>query len=373
MRHGIGLRILVTVAACVFGGAAACGSDGGSDDEGQPCTFDTDCPSRHCDDGRCRPPSPFNDAGPSSGDACVDVELKLTHITPTVVLLVDQSGSMSDPFVGTDSRWVVLRKTLMDPTGIVMTLQGSIAFGLSLYTWRRADGIATCPEVTSVAPGLNNYASIDAVYEAANPIEGTPTGNAIRKVVGLDGTGNVIPGGLAADTSPGPKIVILATDGNPDSCESFGGNDAASQTRAVQATQAAYTAGVKTFVVAVGDQISEVNQQEIANAGAGQPVSTGTAPYYRTTNQAQLAQALTTIVLAFRSCKFTLHGAINPGSESSGTVTLNGKPLVYQGPDGWRLNGPGELEVLGAACEIVKSSTKADLVVTFPCGTAVPR
>jgi hypothetical protein len=45
--------------------------------------------------------------------------------------------------------------------------------------------------------------------------------------------------------------------------------------------------------------------------------------------------------------------------------------LTYMGKDGWRLNSPSVLELLGSACETIKSGDH-DLKILFPCGVIVP-
>ena len=59
-----------------------------------------------------------------------------------------------------------------------------------------------------VSIALDNHAAIDAVYGNNNPQDETPTGESIDAVAGQ----------LAAFEENGPKIIILATDGEPDTC-----------------------------------------------------------------------------------------------------------------------------------------------------------
>ena len=52
---------------------------------------------------------------------CAEVQVQVDPIIPTLVLLVDQSGSMDSDFSG-QPRWDALYETLMDPaTGVVTT------------------------------------------------------------------------------------------------------------------------------------------------------------------------------------------------------------------------------------------------------------
>jgi hypothetical protein len=67
-----------------------------------------------------------------------------------------------------------------------------------------------------------------------------------------------------------------------------------------------------------------------------------------------------------RTCTFTLHGKVTAGKESLGTVKLDGVTLTYLAPDGWRLSDSETLEILGASCNKIETTSKL-LQVSFPC------
>lgn len=419
MLTQIGRRASVALALLSLGFALHCGTNGGSafDDDavcngslagkcGGACALDDDCPSgtfcgtagtctaqcangSTCADGqrcsahgRCGGLDTFGadfDAGSdpgSTGDggACADLQLTLGKTEPTVVLLVDQSNSMVASFSG-GTRWTVIKSVLLDdPAGLIKPLEGDVRFGLTMFANDTSD--SKCPDLTSVDHALDNYAAIKGVFGPAGTKPNTPTGESIRAVAGLDASGNAIPGGFAAEDAPGPKIIVLATDGDPDSCADPTANDdptttarrRAAQDIAVVATQQAFAAGIRTYVIAVGDEIQASNQQEIANAGLGfAPNGGALAPFYRPTDSATLATQLRQIVDGVRSCTFSLNGSVQAGKEASGTVSLNGTPLTYGDANGWQLNSPTELELRGTACDTIKSSSSAQLSASFPC------
>jgi hypothetical protein len=104
-------------------------------------------------------------------------------VIPTVILIIDQSSSMEESF-GSDTRWNTLRDFLLEsPDGLIADLQSQVRFGLAMYSAESGganpEPIGECPMVTSVAPALDNFDAIEAVYAGAEPIEDTPTGDAI--------------------------------------------------------------------------------------------------------------------------------------------------------------------------------------------------
>jgi len=359
-----------------------CGADG-------KCTADCAIGVAACADGtacsdrgRCGggsppfvPPTDSSFDSGDFGDACADIDLTLGKTTPTVVLLVDQSGSMTTDFPagsGT-SRWDVLRGALIDPDGgIVKTLDKDVTFGLTLYTWPK--NVGACPALTKVAVAMPNYSNIYSVYADAAPVDNTPTAESIYGVVGMSDAGVLNDAGFAAYDAGGPKIIILATDGDPDTCDCPNCNGKQGpRDGVVLATQRTFGAGIKTYVIAIGAEIDQDHQQKVANAGLGfDPDAGDAAPLFRTSNRQELVSALDKIILGSRSCKFTLNGAVQPGTESQGTVTLNMTKLGYNDPNGWKLNSPTELEVVGTACDTVKNTVDAKLTVRFPCGTVLP-
>jgi hypothetical protein len=377
---------------------------------GAPCADDTQCaaglycaddkkcfaecaPNTTCADGkacspngRCGGGGPIfggdsgsttdDDAGPG-GDACADIDITLEKVIPTVLLLIDQSGSMTDnqfpPGSGV-TRWQVLRSALIDPDGgIVKQLENDVSFGVSLYSWNSG----ACPQLTNVSWKTGNYTDIFNVYADAGTVNNTPTAESIMGVVGFDDAGVLRDGGFAAATTPGPKIILLATDGDPDSCAAPNSNGTQPPRRfTVWATQRTFDAGIPTYVVSVGTDIDQAHQQEVANAGLGfNPDAGDASAIYRPTDRAQLVAALNKIILGVRSCKFTLNGAVVPGTEGQGVVKLNGAPLGLNDPNGWKLNSSTELEVVGNACTTVQTSPNAQISVRFPCGTvtSVPK
>ncbi|HKO47675.1 MAG TPA: vWA domain-containing protein [Polyangiaceae bacterium] len=304
-------------------------------------------------------------------DGCIKDAVKVSSPTPTVIMLIDQSGSMNEGF-GNGNRWNVLRDALIDKsTGIISTLESKVRFGLALYTSQNGFGSGmpanVCPMINAVPPALNNYADITAKYLPNDWKGDTPTGESIDAAVKI----------LDAVTEPGPKVIVLATDGEPDSCaDPNPGSDQgieAARTLSVTAVQNAFKKQIATHVISVGDDVGQEHLRAVANAGQGLAVDIDQADrFYLANDQADLATAFDTIVSGVRSCVFTLNGAVADGRADTGAVLLDGKFLIYMDKDGWRLNSPSVLELQGAACAALKKSGDHDLKIDFPCGDFIP-
>lgn len=156
-----------------------------------------------------------------------------------MIPIADQSGSMIADFGGGD-RWNVLRDSFLDETGLIRTLEDRVEFGLALYSALSDDegrplDPDMCPPITWLPPAPSNYDAIASVYSAADPLDDTPTGDAIWDV--LDRYRSV------PDPDPDPTIFIVATDGEPDRCEELDPSNG--QAESIAAVEDAYDAGIR--------------------------------------------------------------------------------------------------------------------------------
>ncbi len=298
--------------------------------------------------------------GNAEGDSgCADVQVTVEPEIPTIVVLVDQSGSMTSDFGGGMDRWESLYSSLMDPaTGVVMPLQSEIRFGLTLYTSEDGFDGPRCPMLESVPPALDNYAAMDAVYGPALPNDETPTGESVAGVAAT----------LDVFAEPGPKAIVLATDGLPDTCAEP--NPQNGQPMAVAAVQDAFNLGIKTFALSVGDEVGEAQLQEVANAGIGlPPAGPMNAPFWIALDAADLADAFDEIVGGFISCTLELDGMVTSDDFCEGTVLLDGMPLEC--PVDWTLIDATTIELIGSACDTLQDGGGHTVSASFPCGAVV--
>ncbi len=167
------------------------------------------------------------DNGGSGGriDECARTEVNITRNPINVIMVVDRSTTMiMSRFGNYNTRWEALRAALMgDPDGLVRQYESIVRFGYEGFTGFPGDltGL-TCPDIDSVPYEMMNYDTILPVYDASRPadlmmgaIGQTPTGESLKIIIdNLENQFNTTPDVLGG----GPFILILATDGEPDTC-----------------------------------------------------------------------------------------------------------------------------------------------------------
>jgi hypothetical protein len=295
-------------------------------------------------------------------DSCAQGMQSTSPITPTVWLVVDGSSSMNQNFEAS-SRWLTLRSTLMDPGGVVDSLQAKVAFGLVIYA---GGGGAECVQLITVDPALNNLAALSAQYPMDPVAMGTPTDKALEHVVN---NLPVLNTGML-DTTAGPIYVVLATDGSPnDMCGGggiFGGGAVDVEQRVIDVTTQGTENGMQMFVVSLAgdDQRLQSHLELVAAATASK-----TPPYVPSTRGDLIAAF--EAVLGNASCLVSLDGVVETGKECSGTVRVNGVALDCNQADGWSLFDPSTVQLTGTACSMFLQQT-SQVIADFPCEVFSP-
>ena len=335
---------------CPFG--THCGTDGvcaaecvvGTDD----CGDGFDCGA----DGRCF------EIG--EGPDCPDVEVNLQPETPTVIVLVDQSGSMTANFGDGLDRYEAVRAALTDSTtGVVTTMGDRVTFGASLYMSQGGDAGGTCPMLTTVDPGVATLADIDQLFEDNDPTRDTPTAESIAATAAS-------LAGVA-----GPKVIVLATDGDPDTCAD---PDSNGQDRVQGAVRAGRWSTRSQATSRPSCSASATRSPSRTSSGwptrASARISTP-APRRSTspTTRPSSPRRSTRIIRGVRSCEITLDQPVDMGRAEEGTVTLNGNDLDF-GSD-WELTGDTTINLLGSACDEFLNTDAVQLSASFPCGIVV--
>jgi Mg-chelatase subunit ChlD len=317
----------------------------------------------------------------ANANRCVEGRANTSRVTPRVIFVADGSCSMSTnyPANGAQSaseckenpngRWAALRKALLDPqNGVVPKLQSIVKFGIAVFGTQ-----PTCPiPGEPVRPALNNLTMIDAKMPPVQPGMYTPTGPA------LDWVYDNLIDPAQADADNGPQIVILATDGEPNSCggQGTGGRNGMQQVTtnyqpSIDAVKKGTGKGVTTYVISLADSAGAFHDhlQELANLG--NPSANGAAKLYAPASPEQLEADLQQLVGGAVGCDIALNGMIAAGTECSGTVTLSGAAIGCNQPDGWKLVDGRHIRLQGAACKMLMEKNAA-VEARFPCSSFSP-
>ncbi|HKU39949.1 MAG TPA: vWA domain-containing protein [Polyangiales bacterium] len=308
-------------------------------------------------------------------DDCNRVEISFAPKVPSVFILVDRSSSMFERGL-----WNPLKEGVL---AVIDKLDAEIRFGFSTYTGQ----VGQCPQLTTAVPlAKQNFDAIKRAYDAVTmpQFKGeTPTSLAITEVAGI----------LAKEPSDTPKYILLVTDGEPDFCDDP--NVTCSRDAVVAAVQAAYAKGIGTFIVSVGGSVDPMHLRDVANAGTGQPVTdrqmavhyqcpnstatysaeSGSAPFFEpdVADRNALVMTLADTIAGVRSCVFDLQGkiAIDLKLQDQGDVQVDTLRVPYGPPDGYRMNSPTQLELLGGACQKLKQPETKTVSIDFPCEAVV--
>lgn len=327
---------------------------------------------------------------------CSQLQIGFEAQTPTALIIVDRSSSQWDQYP--NHTWEPMKVGILD---VVRDVQKDIRIGVVTYTGQNG---GACPDLyppmNQVTFDKNNLPSIEAALSSIDrPVyKGeTPTAATIQQALPV----------LLADPSPGEKVMLLVTDGDPDFC-----NDPdriCAMDAVIGAVQAAYAQGVATTVFGLRRaELSEQHLRDVANAGSGQPVAlppgvatvqdlqnrcrtnpvgslTGTyapeggnATFFQAngTDEVALGAALDAVIYGIRSCVFDLDGAveINPDRVGLARITIDGgAPLVFGDANGWQLRTETQVELLGSACGQLKDPRTGGIKFDFPCDLFIPR
>jgi von Willebrand factor type A domain len=388
------LSLGATASGAVLGCSAG-GSSGGASEQGNG--------SGPFGNGSSGPPgaSPSGNGFTFGDDAaervgCSQLAIGFEAQTPTALIVVDRSSSQWDN--KPNHTWEPMKAGILE---VVREVQKDIRVGMVTYTGQNG---GACPDLypamDAVTFDKNNYPRIETdINTVGQPTyKGeTPTAATLQQALPV----------LLADPSPGDKVMLLVTDGDPDFC-----NDpdrVCSMDAVIGAVQEAYRQGIATTVFGLKRaELSEQHLRDVANAGSGQPVALpqginseldlrnrcrsnpagslpgtyapvgGNAQYFQATgtDTVALGDALNAVIYGIRSCVFDLAGAadINPELAAAARITIdNGAPLVFGDPNGWQLRTPTQVELLGNACLQVKNPITGSIAFDFPCDSLIPR
>lgn len=292
------------------------------------------------------------------GELCIDQDFRFRSGETTVMLVVDQSGSMNDFFVD-KSRWETLGDVLFDEgSGLLPTLQESIRFGMMLYTGDMGFASGTCPILQTAEIGFGNVETLRELYENNPPpdLGDTPTGEALAAATAA----------LLQDDVGGEKKIVLITDGEPDTCERP--NPQFGHAPAIAAAREAFVAGFEVFTIGLSDDIGNVHLQQMSNVGRGRAFDlvwgvdeNAAQPFRAGDNADELAEQLSGAIGHPRTCEFDLSKEVLPAELST---ALDNEELEA-GVD-WVIDGQ-VLRLVGEACAAVRDSAEGLRVAEIDC------
>ena len=350
---------------------------------------------------------------PTPGDEiCASAVVQTNKNMPTVVFVVDGSGSMCAPFGETTTRWQALRSALLDPMkGLIYRLQNAVRFGITLYDGTidpmlsdatsliqnppcaliyatlGGKNMGMCPQLLeAMPPKLDNASAIDMVFPQVELGGSTPTDRVAAHVIDA-----LIASQVPArpdEPAPSKTYVILATDGAPnDICVNGKGGDGSQQRQGViSAVDRGAAAGITTWVIslAAGDVALQAHLDEVAKHG--DPSNPG-AKTFSPTNPDELIMTLAVLLGGAVGCHVALNGSVTVGQECLGTVEQNGAalpccqsmngavscgPSSTSSPNGWRLSDAHSIELLGDSCAQFLLGAGSVLSARFPCRVFTP-
>jgi hypothetical protein len=308
---------------------------------------------------------------------CGQVNSPLKVVPPDVLLIQDQSGSMDHNDndqscrrgCGATSKWSEMTVAV---TQVVTTTQATVNWGLKFFAdGSDAEACAVLPGVTvPVAP--NNATAITAAIARTGPSTNTPTRAAIQA-----GTAYLM---ALKDTNP--KYILLATDGEPNCAAGCVGSDCSTtpnpteEMNSEMAVAAAAAAGIKVFVVGIGNVASAVAVLNQMAINGGEAQTGGATSYYAATDQAALQTALSQIVGKVASCTLPLPGKpqdpTNVVVEDEGTKTQIPRDATHA--EGWDYTDASDtaIQLYGTACANVTNGTFSNVQILEGCpGTPI--
>ncbi|HXK19980.1 MAG TPA: vWA domain-containing protein [Polyangiaceae bacterium] len=354
------------------------------------------------------------DTGGGPGTGCQTGGAVFVPKVPTVMLMVDRSGTM---FKDGGNPWGILRDGVLE---VVKQMDNDVRFGLLAVTGEQQAGM--CPLLDEVAPAAHNYDALAAKYMSLKaPAKGESPG-----MRGLERAAEI----LGADTAvEGDKYVLFVTDGEQDYCDD--GDFACPTDSVVYHLQALATQGFKTFIFGLPMTSEDAQQQAryplilqaFADAGMGLPVAPVVPPggqgpvqiFYNCqgvpnwqaeaaaaktpamqplgayaaasggakvftpdpTNKDALRDEIAKVLSGVKSCTFDIGGDIKVIQTllDQAHVYVEGVevPLDPAGTNGWHMPTPSQIELVGDACTNWRMPQNNKIDWDFPCKILVPK
>lgn len=297
---------------------------------------------------------------PKGGAACDEQAPTIDFVEPTMVMVLDHSGSMggsfSDPVLGSITRWNALHNAV---TFILESYAPVVEFGVKVFPSDNSCGVSAGLDVD---PTLDNDAAILSSIPVASS---TGTGSTPAYEAFVQGALSLV---LEADPDR-PRAALLLLDGDAGCAGS-----PASLTFEIETLFQDH--GIPTYVVGVDIGTFTVADMNAYAEAGGVPLGMpGDAErFYNATDTTQLQSFMDDVIGDLLSCDLELDPA--PTHPSLAEVDIDGSQYELidseaceAGDDGWTYSVEyTQIRLCGAACETYRDVQQADVAFFCPQG-----
>jgi hypothetical protein len=315
---------------------------------------------------------------------CGDEVHQAVSDAPLLYFVLDASGSMSVQAGGGKSRFLRVREGARDVTDRLGSL---VRVGAAVYPLEASEAEPCASGDEVLGPRAGGSTAATKLFDATevDTFGGTPTAAALASVRARLGA------------VPGQRVVLLATDGGPNcnfdsactpeqcipniegSCPADVENccvdpgtpgnclDRAATLKAVSDLAAD---GITVYVIGIpGSELygTLLDQMAIIGGGAQQDAPTR---YYRIDDLGSLGDIFAEIGAALVSCTFDL--ADPPEGLGLTNVYFDESVVLQDDANGWIWVDGDTIELVGAACEELRSGTVSSVQIVSGCPTEVP-
>ena len=324
----------------------------------------TSMTSDDSDDSDSGPPPIVLDVNevPKGSAACDEQAPTIDFVEPTMVMVLDHSGSMggsfTDPVLGSITRWNALHNAV---TFILESYAPVVEFGVKVFPTNSSDSCGVSAGL-DVDPALDNDAPIlsSIPLASSNGTGGTPAYEAF-----VQGALSLV---LEADPDR-PRAALLVLDGDAGCA----GSPAALTTEIDALFQ---SHGIPTYVVGVDIGTATVAAMNGYAEAGGVPLGMpgDVERFYNATDTTQLQSFMDVVIGDLLSCDLDLdpaptHPSLAEVDIAGGQYDLIDSEACEAGEEGWTYSVEyTQIRLCGAACEAYRDVQQADVAFFCPQG-----